>query len=92
MLTGVLQCAPMLKEYSWWQALKDILSRGEGSVGGDIPSQEEVNELISRTKDEVIMFGEMDEENDRRYGGRPRLMTAEEVPSWVTEEDEVEEV
>lgn len=56
-----------------------------------MPSEMEVNEMISRGKDEVIMFEEMDNEINMT-SSRPKLMTADEVPSWVVEAEKPEKV
>lgn len=55
----------------------------------EIPSDEEVNRLISRNDDEFELFMKIDaeraEEDLKANGGqeRARLMTKEEMPEWV---------
>ena len=57
-------------------------------IGGNVHNPREINELISRNKDEIVRFEEMDEEL-LRTGAKPRgLMTEDEVPSWVLQGDE----
>lgn len=47
--------------------------------------------MISRGKEEVILFGEMDNEINKS-NTQPKLMTADEVPSWVVDVQEPEKV
>ena len=56
-------------------------------------TDEQINELIARTPEEIVLFNHMDEEERREIQESvqdgimtpplPRLMTDEEIPSWL---------
>ena len=73
------------------QMLEQILKESKSILDNmvEIPSDEEVNRLISRNDDEFELFMKIDaeraEEDLKANGGqeRARLMTKEEMPEWV---------
>lgn len=68
--------------------LKAIMAKGAGDVVDSVHNEGEVNEMLARSPEEYSLFCEMDEARERT---RPRLMTEEEVPAWLTAEPEEEE-
>lgn len=67
--------------------LKAIMARGAGDSVDSVHDEGEVNEMLARSPEEYALFCEMDE---GRVLTRPRLLTTEEVPSWVVAEPEAE--
>lgn len=68
--------------------LKDILQRGDGSVGAEVTTSTELNVMIARSEEEIDMFEEMDKESEeawkREWGpSRGRLMNENELPDEV---------
>lgn len=62
--------------------MKDLLKRGLDSTSTTIPSEMEVNELISRNREELVVFEEMDAKREpSKY--KDVLVTEDELPSWV---------
>eukprot|EP00803_Ostreobium_quekettii_P000818 evm.model.scf_544.7 EVM.evm.TU.scf_544.7 scf_544:32803-45870(+) len=73
------------------KALKEVLTQGIDVIGGHVHTPREINELISRNKEEIVLFEEMDEEYLRNHGPRRGLLTEEEIPSGVLEDNEPKE-
>lgn len=70
--------------------LRELLRIEEAESEGDdgdsnVPTDEEINQLLSRSKDEEIIFAKIDEERARELGNRPILATKEEIPDYVTD-------
>lgn len=72
------------------QLLKDLLKKGFDASTSNISTEMEVNELISRTRDEILIFEEMDEEEGESVYNT-RLLCDEEVPDWVMQGQNEEE-
>lgn len=76
------------------QFLQSILHQDEGDEEeeNEVPDDEVVNLMISRSDDELELFKKMDIERKEQDGERPRLILEEELPDWlVKEDDEVED-
>lgn len=76
------------------QFLQSILHQDEGDEEeeNEVPDDEVVNLMISRSEDELELFKKMDVERKEQDGERPRLILEEELPEWlVKEDDEVED-
>ncbi len=67
--------------------LRAIMSRGAGAVADAVHDEGEVNEMLARTPEELERFIEMDEQWHAAHPGKSRLMTEEEVPSWVLQQE-----
>ena len=73
------------------QLLKDLLKRGLDPTSTGIPTEMEVNEILARNRDELMLFEEMDGKHVRMKH-RERLMTEEELPEWVTQSTQQEKI
>eukprot|EP00210_Caulerpa_lentillifera_P001183 g1139.t1 len=67
------------------QLLKDLLKKGFDASTSNITTEMEVNELIARSRDELLIFEEMDDEEEDA-GYQTRLLAEDEVPDWVVED------
>ncbi|CAI0391511.1 unnamed protein product [Linum tenue] len=65
------------------ELLQEIMRKGTSALGNDAPSETEINRLAARSKDELILFEEMDRERKRKENYRARLMEENEVPEWA---------
>lgn len=69
------------------QVLKDLLKGGLDTTSTDVPTEMEVNELLARNRDELMIFEDMDAQRGQSRH-RDRLMTEKELPEWVTKSAE----
>ena len=55
--------------------LEELIRQGEDSDddGNEIPTFEQINEMISRTPEEIDMFNQMDKEAFERDNGAARI-------------------
>ncbi|KAK4769218.1 hypothetical protein SAY86_027368 [Trapa natans] len=65
------------------EMLEEIMRRGTGSLGTDVPSEREINRLAARSDEEFWLFEKMDEERRQKENYRSRLMEDQEVPEWA---------
>lgn len=65
------------------EMLKEIMRRGTDSLGADVPSERQINDLASRSKEEFWLFEKMDDERRQRENYKTRLMEDYEVPDWA---------
>lgn len=63
--------------------LEEIMRRGTGSFGTDVPSEREINRLAARSDEEFWLFEKMDEERRQKENYRSRLVEDHEVPEWA---------
>lgn len=72
------------------QFLQSILHQDEGDEEeeNEVPDDEVVNLMISRSDDELELFKKMDLERKEQDGERPRLILEEELPEWLVKEDD----
>jgi len=61
--------------------LQEDNSDGEGD---ELPSAEELNRTLARSDEEFELFMKIDGERRKEIEGRPTLMGADEIPSWIT--------
>ncbi|EFC47285.1 SWI/SNF-related matrix-associated actin-dependent regulator of chromatin [Naegleria gruberi] len=81
------------------QELLETLLKKESDIysAHEAPSDEQMNNLLARSDDEFEIFQTMDKEQEaqliEKYGENvpPRLMSADELPSWIREVGEEEE-
>ena len=73
------------------QLLKDLLKRGLDPTSTGIPTEMEVNELLARNRDELMIFEDMDEKRVRSKH-KDRLLTEDELPEWVTQSTQEEKM
>lgn len=75
------------------QFLQSILHQDDADEEeeNEVPDDEMINLMISRSEDELELFKKMDIERKENDGGRARLIQEKELPDWlVKEDDEVE--
>ncbi|PIC18015.1 hypothetical protein B9Z55_024057 [Caenorhabditis nigoni] len=69
------------------QILENIIKAdNESAEDEDVPNDEEINDMISRSEDEFDMFQKMDEdrvEADKRRRAKPRLCDQDEIPKDI---------
>lgn len=72
------------------QFLQSILHQDEGDEEeeNEVPDDEVINLMISRSEDELELFKKMDVERKEQDGTRPRLILEEELPEWLVKEDD----
>lgn len=73
------------------QFLQSILHQDEADEEEEnaIPDDELINLMISRTDEETELFKRMDIERlERELNGKPRLIAMDELPDWLTKEDD----
>lgn len=73
------------------QFLQSILHQDEADEEEEnaIPDDELINLMISRSDEETELFKRMDQERlERELNGKPRLITAAELPDWLVKEDD----
>ena len=73
------------------QFLQSILHQDEADEEEEnaIPDDEFINLMISRSEEETELFKRMDiERAERELNGKPRLITAAELPDWLVKEDD----
>lgn len=73
------------------QFLQSILHQDEADEEEEnaIPDDELINLMISRSDEETELFKRMDKERlEREANGKPRLITADELPDWLVKEDD----
>lgn len=73
------------------QFLQSILHADEADEEEEnaIPDDELINLMISRSDEEAELFKRMDQERlEREANGKPRLITADELPDWLVKEDD----
>lgn len=73
------------------QFLQSILHQDEADEEEEnaIPDDELINLMISRSDEETELFKRMDKERlERELNGKPRLITADELPDWLVKEDD----
>lgn len=73
------------------QFLQSILHQDEADEEEEnaIPDDELINLMISRSDEETELFKRMDTERlERELNGKPRLITMDELPDWLTKEDD----
>uniref|UniRef100_A0A336MSI2 CSON006075 protein n=1 Tax=Culicoides sonorensis TaxID=179676 RepID=A0A336MSI2_CULSO len=79
------------------QFLQTILHQDEedGEEENEVPDDETVNAMISRSEEELELFKKMDEERKEREANDPnfkgRLIDETELPDWLTKEEIEEE-
>lgn len=71
------------------QFLQSILHQDEGDEEeeNEVPDDEMINLMISRSDDELELFKKMDIER-KDLDKRPRLITEDELPDWLVKEDD----
>lgn len=72
------------------QFLQSILHQDEGDEEeeNEVPDDEMINLMISRSDDELELFKKMDIERKEHDGNRSRLISEDELPDWLVKEDE----
>lgn len=73
------------------QFLQSILHQDEADEEeeNEVPDDEVINLMISRSEDELELFKRMDiERKERELNGKSRLITEEELPDWLVKEDD----
>ncbi|RAL44280.1 hypothetical protein DM860_015640 [Cuscuta australis] len=65
------------------EMLEEIMRRGTSTLGTDVPTEREINNLAARSKEEFWLFEKMDEERRQKERYRSRLMEDHEVPDWA---------
>lgn len=72
------------------QFLQSILHQDEGDEEeeNEVPEDEMVNLMISRSDEELELFKKMDLERKEQDGDRARLILEEELPEWLVKEDD----
>lgn len=75
------------------QILKEKLKKEDiEEIGARVHTDEDINELIARTPEEIELFNQMDEEEKKEIEKKkargaspppPRLMADREVPAWL---------
>lgn len=72
------------------QFLQSILHQDEGDEEeeNEVPDDEVVNLMISRSEEELELFKKMDIERKEQDGTRSRLIIEEELPDWLMKEDD----
>lgn len=76
------------------QFLQSILHQDEGDEEeeNEVPEDEVINAMISRSTDEEELFKKMDIERKEHDGDRSRLISEEELPEWLMKgDDEVDD-
>lgn len=75
------------------QFLQTILHQDEedGEEENEVPDDETINAMISRSEDELELFKKMDEERKEKETTNPnfkgRLINESELPDWLTKEE-----
>ncbi|KAG4070329.1 hypothetical protein HA402_006471 [Bradysia odoriphaga] len=73
------------------QFLQSILHQDDADEEeeNEVPDDEVINLMISRSEDELELFKRMDiERKERELNGKARLITEDELPDWLTKEDD----
>lgn len=72
------------------QFLQSILHQDEGDEEeeNEVPDDEMINLMISRSEDELELFKKMDVERKEHDGTRTRLINEDELPDWLVKEDD----
>lgn len=73
------------------QFLQTILHQDDADEEeeNEVPDDEVINLMISRSDDELELFKRMDiERKERELNGKARLITEDELPDWLTKEDD----
>lgn len=72
------------------QFLQSILHQDDADEEeeNEVPDDEMINLMISRSEDELELFKKMDIDRKEHDGGRSRLITEEELPDWLVKEDD----
>ncbi|CAH9091501.1 unnamed protein product [Cuscuta europaea] len=65
------------------ELLEEIMRRGTSTLGTDVPTEREINNLTARSTEEFWLFEKMDEERRQKERYRSRLMEDHEVPDWA---------
>lgn len=71
------------------QMLKGLLSKknDDGDELGDVPTLEELNQIIARDEEEFEKFSKMDADRERKKLNHGLLKEESELPPWVLEPD-----
>lgn len=73
------------------QFLQSILHQDDADEEeeNEVPDDEVINLMISRSEDELELFKRMDiERKERELNGKARLITEDELPDWLVKEDD----
>lgn len=72
------------------QFLQSILHQDEGDEEeeNEVPDDEMINLMISRSEEELELFKKMDAERKEHDGGKSRLISEDELPDWLVKEDD----
>lgn len=73
------------------QFLQSILHQDDADEEeeNEVPDDEVINLMISRSEEELELFKRMDiERKERELNGRARLITEDELPDWLVKEDD----
>lgn len=73
------------------QFLQSILHQDDADEEeeNEVPDDEMINLMISRSEDELELFKRMDiERKERELNGKARLITEAELPDWLVKEDD----
>lgn len=73
------------------QFLQSILHQDDADEEeeNEVPDDEMINLMISRSEEELELFKRMDiERKERELNGKARLITEDELPDWLVKEDD----
>ncbi|XP_031623393.1 ATP-dependent helicase brm isoform X3 [Contarinia nasturtii] len=72
------------------QFLQSILHQDEGDEEeeNEVPDDEMINLMISRSDEELELFKKMDIERKEHDGDKTRLISEDELPDWLVKEDD----